>query len=79
MKVIGFKKVNFETPEHQQIKGYRVFCTLAPDESITGTGCEVFFVSETKADGWIPRVNEEIDIVYNKYGKIDRIIRSKAA
>ncbi|PKM73905.1 MAG: hypothetical protein CVU91_02330 [Firmicutes bacterium HGW-Firmicutes-16] len=81
MKVIGMKKLDFQTPENQTIKGYKVFCTYsnADDKNLVGTACEDFFISENKASGWLPKVGEEIEIVYNKYGKVDHVNVVKSA
>lgn len=72
MEVVGFKKVDFEAPDHTQISGFKVHCTLE-DDNVTGVACESFFISEKKANGWRPNVGDEIELSYNKYGKIDRV------
>ncbi|MEA4896599.1 MAG: hypothetical protein VB064_15250 [Oscillospiraceae bacterium] len=81
MKVIGFKRVDFVTPEKDTIKGHKVFCTYsdADDKNLIGTACEDFFITDTKAAGWMPKIGDEVEIVYNKYGKIDKIRLLKAA
>lgn len=77
MKVIGFRKTEFDAPANgnmpaQHIKGYKVFCTF-DDKGVDGSACVDFFISDYKAQGWIPTLGEEIELVYNKYGKIDRV------
>lgn len=72
MKVIGYKEMDFSAQDGTHIKGYKVFCTFDDDKAV-GSACESFFVSEKKAAGWVPEIGEEIEIVYNKYGKIDRV------
>lgn len=81
MKVIGTKRVDFETPENTSIKGTKVFCsyTNPDDKSLVGVACEDFFISDNKPKGWVPKVGEEIEIVYNKYGKVDHVNVIKAA
>ncbi|MEL7656881.1 MAG: hypothetical protein AAGU75_13355 [Bacillota bacterium] len=76
MKVIGFKKVDFVTPEKQSIKGIKVFVTYADpkDKNLNGSACESIFITEAKAGDWTPVVGKDIDVVYNKYGKVERII-----
>ncbi len=73
MKIIGFKKVDFTPKGEQPIKGYKVFCTLK-DENTTGTSCDSFFVSDSRAAGWVPEVGKDVELVYNKFGKIDRVV-----
>lgn len=78
MRIIGFKNVDFKTKEGDQIKGVSLFC-LTEEEGVEGTACERVFVTDQKANGWKPTVGEEIEVVYNKYGKVDRVIVMKKA
>lgn len=73
-KVIGVRAVSF-TPrnESQPIEGTNLYCAYE-DNRITGHGCEKFFVSPGKfVDGIVPRVNDLINVSYNRYGKIETV------
>ncbi|NCB74180.1 MAG: hypothetical protein EOM51_05490 [Clostridia bacterium] len=73
MKIIGVKRVDFTPKGEDPIKGYKVHCTLKAEDT-AGLACESFFVSDTKAAGWVPEVGREVELVYNKFGKIDRVV-----
>jgi len=73
-KVIGIRAVNF-TPKDQTtaIEGTNLYCAYE-DEHITGCGCEKFFVTPRKfINGIVPRVNDLINVSYNRYGKVDSV------
>lgn len=72
MKVVGFRKVDFRAENGSQISGTRLYCTFE-DEKVSGVGTEAFFVSDAKLD-FVPAVGDEIQVIYNKYGKVDRVV-----
>ena len=72
MKIVGVKKVDFKAKDGEQVSGYKVHCTFE-DKGTDGVACESIFVSEKKANGWVPRVGQNFELSYNKYGKIDSV------
>lgn len=72
-KVIGFRRVDF-TPkgEDRAIKGYKVF-TTQENADVTGLECDFVFVSDDKLKGFVPSLGQNVDIRYNKFGKVDSI------
>lgn len=72
MKIVGVKRVDFKAKDGDQVTGYKVHCTFE-DKGTEGLSCESIFVSEKKANGWIPRIGENVEFLYNKYGNIDSV------
>lgn len=73
-KVMGVRAVSF-TPKDQEkaIEGTNLYCAYE-DEKITGYGCERFFVTPKKfVNGVVPRVNDVINVMYNRYGKVESV------
>ena len=72
MKIVGVRKVEYTAKDGAQVKGYTVHATYT-EKGTDGLCCDNFFVSEKKADGWVPEVGETVELMYNKYGKIDSV------
>lgn len=73
MKVIGFAERAF-TPKDakDEIRGVTIYYTY-DDKKITGMACDRVFVSENKLGSYKPKLGDMINIVYNRYGKVDRV------
>lgn len=79
MTIIGYRKVNFTTKDNQVINGYRIYVK----DSLRGKDCageigDNFFLSDSKVDDLFPihvedSIGSEIDVFYNRYGKIANI------
>lgn len=77
MKVIGYRKSSFETPDtHKQITGVNIYVsTPIPEDKGSGDSCDrLFFTMDKLLDcGYKPEVGDDVTVEYNKYGKPARI------
>lgn len=73
-KVIGLKDSKFTpTGSTQEIVGKTLYIAY-PSDYVQGFRCESVFASLTRfVNGYVPQVNDEIVIEYNRYGKPDAI------
>lgn len=77
MKVVGYRRVDFVGNDGKQIAGYSVFCAenIKPD---FGAGCAVdkIFLSDRRLAqmGYMPCIDDELQVSYNKYGKLDSVV-----
>lgn len=74
-EVVGFRPYDMKAKDTgATLKGVTVF-VLADDPNVTGKMADKFSLSDEKlsASGWYPKVGDEIEPVYNKYGKVDRV------
>lgn len=75
MKVIGFADRTFTAKDSGAlIEGMYIFVTFE-NKSTTGLACDRFFISRQRLDacGYSPSLDDDIDILYNRYGKISGI------
>lgn len=84
MKVVGIRTVSFtpkpdeKNPNPGPITGIKLFCTypMNPKDG-EGVGTDSFFLSDwviqNRLYGEVPKVNDEISVSYNRYGKIDSV------
>ena len=78
MKVIGRKKVSFKAKENnQQIEGLSLFCAYPITKDGDGVGVEKIFLSANKLSqlDFMPELDDEINVQYNRFGKVDTIIQ----
>lgn len=76
MKVIGFRRVDFAGTDGKQVTGYTVFCAFPiRSDSGVGTGVDKIFLSDRKLAEcqYMPALDDEINVSYNRYGKVDYI------
>ncbi len=73
MKVIGFKDTTYDfKKENKQVIGKTLY--LAEErKTVTGFHCESVFVSEGKLDGYKPALDDEIEVYYNRFGKVQSV------
>lgn len=73
--VVGYRKVDFTGKDGQQVKGTSLFCSTNITENGSGIATEKFWLTPKLLDdtGYTPAVGDEIDISFNKYGKVDFI------
>lgn len=80
MKIIGIKKLDFTTKDGDVIKGQQLFLT-SPIEPDKGEGDETdkVFLSAEKLStmAFKPKLYDEVTVIYNKYGKCDRIEKAR--
>lgn len=76
MKLIGYKRNNFMTKEGKTVTGlnlYLAYPVTGPDAE--GMTAERVYMSDAKLAkcGYKPRVNDEVTVLYNRYGKAEAI------
>ena len=72
-KVVGYKRADFKPKDSDsEIKGINLFVTFKRD-GVQGFACERLFVSDSRAGNYLPKVGDEVDIFYNRYGKVESI------
>ena len=75
-KVIGLQKKNLKFQDGREVSGYTLYLTEART-GVTGIACDSIFVSDSKLADYIPSVNDTIEIRWNRWGKVDGIVRQK--
>lgn len=75
MKIIGIRPSSFPGENNLTVTGRNIYMTY-PLEKGEGQGCERVFVTDAKIIKWSyqPKVGDEVEIVYNRYGKCDSLI-----
>jgi len=72
MRVIGKRRVQFTTKDGTEIDGYSLYLgeNIPPDQG-EGEAVERAFFSKAKlaAFGYTPKVDDEVEVLYNRYGK----------
>ena len=71
-KVIGFSERSFTSKDSGAvIDGMNIFVTFETNRT-TGLACDRIFISRYRLDqcGYKPSVGDDIEIQYNRYGKI---------
>ena len=72
-KVVGYKRADFKPKDSDsEIKGINLFVTYKRND-VQGDACERLFVSDNRAGTYLPKVGDEVEIVYNRYGKVESI------
>lgn len=76
MKVIGMRRVDFSAQDGNRITGYSLYCTFPIGKGGTGEGCDKIFLSDNKIaqSNYLPQVGDEINVSYNRFGKVDAVI-----
>ena len=75
MKVIGFADRSFTGKDSGElINGMYIFVTFE-DKRTTGLVCDRIFISRQRLDqcGYSPSLDDDIELLYNRYGKISGI------
>lgn len=75
MRVIGLRKVNFKANDGQMIQGLSIYVTFPIERDGTGDAADKLFLSASKVEALqqIPQVGDDINVTYNRYGKVDSI------
>ena len=78
MKIIGIRPSSFKGDKGEEITGKNIYLTFPLDKGI-GSGCERVFVTDAKMVDWPykPQVGDEVEIVYNRYGRCDRLVKAR--
>lgn len=74
MTVIGYQRSRFTAKDTGEvIEGYNLYLTETR-ENVEGAACERVFLSAKKLGGYVPVLNDELELVYNRFGRVDRVI-----
>lgn len=75
--LVGMRDVSFKGNDGSQVSGQNFFLTYENDK-ITGVGVEKIFISNSKfADlTFVPELNDQCRLLYNKYGKVADIVKA---
>ena len=75
-KIIGCEHKNFTTKEGDTIEGVSLYVTdkIPPQRGEGCTGDRIFLSKNKLADlPFVPAVGMEVEVLYNKYGKVSTI------
>lgn len=74
MKVIGYKQRKFTAKDTGEvIRGFNLYLTEEQTD-VYGVACERVFLSEKKLGDYQPQLQDDVTLVYNRFGKVDRIV-----
>lgn len=77
MELVGYKETKFTAQDTGEvIEGINLYLT-GPQDYVEGVACERVFLTKKKLDGYVPEIGDEIELVYNRYGKVDKIITAR--
>lgn len=73
MKIVGYRRTSF-TPKDggTQISGFNLYVSFQ-DPNVIGEATDRIFVSDARLNGFVPSVGVEVQIFYNKYGRVSAI------
>lgn len=71
-KLVGFEAKSFTFDDGNKVNGYYLH-TEEKINGVTGLSVDRSFVSEKKLDGYIPVLGDEIELRYNRFGKIQSV------
>lgn len=71
-EVIGYRNSSFKSADGNTITGVTLYLTCG-DNNVTGVIAERVFVSMNKLNGYVPKLDDVIDVEYNKYGKVNGV------
>lgn len=79
MKVIGIRKLDFTGSDGQPVKGTQFFLSEPMEAPAEGVSTEKVFLrpDAVTALGFVPKLGDEVEIRYNKYGKASSLVRLK--
>lgn len=79
MKILGFEHVSFHFNDGREVQGNYVYLhdDTANPQKVIGMKTERVFLSDAKANAcsFIPKVGDSVNVYYNKYGKVESIVR----
>lgn len=76
IEVVGYKKVDFVSKDTgEQIKGFNVYYTADKVENVKGCEAGKIFLSVEKAQKFDIIVGQSYEVQYNRWGKIDNMIK----
>lgn len=73
MKLVGYRRSAFTAKDTgERISGYNLFLT-GEDEKVEGVVTDRVFLSDARMNGYLPRVGDDLEIIYNRYGKVSEL------
>lgn len=76
MKVIGIRPSSFKGSDGAEVSGVNLYLT---EKLTTGEGysAERVFVTQNRLNEWgyAPAVGDQVEVTYNRYGKVGKIIK----
>lgn len=76
MKIIGYKKSDFKTDKGEMIRGMNLYLGYPLNgDNCGGMAVERCYMTDAKlaANGYTPRVDDTVEVAYNRYGKLESI------
>lgn len=79
MKVIGFRKSSFKGDDGQEVSGVNLFLTEKCEKG-EGLSCDRIYVMDKilASCGYTPKLNDEVIIEWNRWGKCSGIRLAKS-
>lgn len=76
MQIIGIRPSSFKGDDGAQVSGQNIYLIYPLDKG-EGHGAERVFVTLEKLDQWPyrPNVGDEVEVIYNRYGKCQEIFQ----
>lgn len=76
-KLIGIREVDFKGSDGKQIEGFNLWLSYE-DEHIDGVGVEKVFIPKSRVVEFtcMPDLGDEVEIRYNRYGKVADFVRA---
>lgn len=71
-KVIGFQHQDIQFKDGRTVSGFKLHLT-EPRNGVTGFAADSVFLSDAKAGDYKPSVGDTLEIVWNRWGKIDGV------
>lgn len=71
-KVIGIQHRKYTNKTGKEVDGYNIFCTYE-DKAVNGLGCLREWVNPETMEESMVNVGDECELLYNRWGRIDRI------
>lgn len=75
-KIIGFQNKNLKFQDGREVSGITLHL-IEQRENVTGYACESMFVSNSKLNGYVPLLDDLIEIRWNRWGKVESISHVK--
>lgn len=73
MELVGYRRSAFTAQDTgERISGYNLYLE-EQDENVEGVRTDRVFLSDKKMNGYIPRVGDQLEVVYNRYGKVSEL------
>lgn len=77
-QIIGFRRKSFTFKEdNRTVSGYELHL-IEERKGVEGHAVENLFISDNKLDGYTPVLNDLVEILWNRWGKVDAVKRVSA-